>query len=221
MHLIQGYYAAQFPGGDVSNRFGMNSMVGPAYMYKTNKNWLWGIEGGFMFGDQVKNSHNILESIETSDGNLVDLEGIYADYRFFERGFSVIARTGKVLPVWPNRNSGLALGLGGGYLQHKIYIEHPDKTAPQITGDYAKGYDELKHGPAFNAFAGYVFLGNNKAINFYLGIDYTLAFTKHVRPYSFARRAYNTGNYTDTFLGIKAGWFIPVYKRTPKEYYYY
>ncbi len=221
MHLVQGYYATQIPGGDVSKRFGWNSMVGPAYLYKTNRNWLWGIEGGFMFGDQVKNSNNILENIETSDGNIVDLEGTYADYRFFERGYSILARTGKLLPLGPNTNSGVALGIGGGYIQHKIYIEHPDKTAPQITGDYTKGYDELKQGPAVNFFAGYIFLGNTKVINFYAGIDYTLAFTTHVRPYSFVRQTYNSGNFTDSFLGVKVGWFIPIYKRAPKEYYFY
>lgn len=222
MHLIMAQYSAQFPGGDVAERFGPNSQVGAGYLYKTNNNWLIGLDGSFMFGSNVKNSEHILDNIETSDDNIVDLEGIYATYHFYERGYSVIGKAGKVFSFnKPNPNSGLMAGIGAGYLQHKIFIDHRDKTAPQITGDYLKGYDELRRGPALNAFAGYLFFGNNKVVNFYAGIDITVAFTQYVHPYSFARMEYNTGNFTDIFSSLKVGWMIPVYKRAPKEFYYY
>lgn len=221
-NLIYANYALQFPGHDMADRFGMNSQVGPGFMIKTGSNWLFGAEGNFLFGDQVNNEANILKNIETSDGNIIDMEGIYADYRFNERGFSGILKFGKLIPVWgPNRNSGILVTLGGGYLQHKIYIEHRDKTAPQITGDYLKGYDELKRGFASNFFLGYLYLGNSQKVNFFAGIDFTLAMTSYVRPYSFAEMKYNSGTFTDTFTGIKIGWIIPVYKRAPKDFYYY
>lgn len=222
IHLIMAQYAVQFPGGDVAERFGVNSMVGAGYFYKTKSNWLLGVDGSFMFGSEVKNKEHIFDNIETSDDNIVDLEGIYATYHFYERGFSVLGKIGKNFSFGkPNPNSGILAGLGAGYLQHKIFIDHRDKTAPQITGDYLKGYDELKRGPAINAFVGYMFLGNTKVINFYTGIEYTVAFTQFVHPYSFAQMKYNSGNFTDTFLSVKFGWFIPVYRRAPKEFYYY
>lgn len=222
MHLIQAHYAYQVPGGDMARRFGANSMVGPGYMYKTSENWLFGVEGGFMFGTEVKDSEKILSNIETQDGNIVDLEGIYSTYHFNERGYTLIAKAGKVISFGkPNPNSGILLGVGGGYLEHKIFIDHRDKSAPQITGDYLKGYDELKRGPAINAFAGFLYLDNKRVINFYTGIDLTMAFTQHVRPYSFSEMKFNTGKFTDILFSLKAGWFIPVYKRTPKEFYYY
>lgn len=221
-NLIYANYAMQFPGGDMADRFGMNSQVGPGFLIKTNSNWLFGIEGNFLFGNQVNQEENILKNIETSDGNLIDMQGIYADYRFNERGFSGIVKFGKLIPVFgPNRNSGIMVTLGGGYLQHNIYIEHKDKSAPQITGDYLKGYDELKRGFASNLFLGYLYLGNSQKVNFFAGIDFTWAVTSHVRPYSFAEMKYNTGTFTDTFTGIKVGWILPVYKRAPKEFYYY
>lgn len=222
VHLIQGHFEVQLPGGDVSDRFGISAVVGPGYLYKTSKNWVLGAEGGFIFGNNVKNTQDILSNIETEDGNIVDLEGIYATYHFYEQGFYVLGKFGKVFS-WgkPNLNSGVMLGIGGGYLQHKIQIDHRDKTAPQITGDYLKGYDELKRGPALNAFAGYLFLGNKRVINFYTGLDLTVAFTQHVHPYSFAAMKYNTDNFTDIFLSVKVGWMIPVYRRAPKEFYYY
>ncbi len=222
MHLIQAHYAYQIPGGDIASRFGPSSMVGGGYMYKTSENWLFGIEGGFMFGTEVKDPDNILNNIETQDGNIVDLEGIYSTYHFNERGYLFIAKAGKVISFGkPNPNSGILFGLGGGYLEHKIFIDHRDKSAPQITGDYLKGYDELKRGPAINAFAGFLFLDNKRVINFYTGIDLTMAFTQHVRPYSFSQMKFNNGKFTDILFSLKAGWFIPVYKRTPKEFYYY
>jgi len=94
MHLIMAQYSAQFPGGDVAERFGPNSQVGAGYLYKTNNNWLIGLDGSFMFGSNVKNSEHILDNIETSDDNIVDLEGIYATYHFYERGYSVIGKAG-------------------------------------------------------------------------------------------------------------------------------
>lgn len=222
MHLIVAQYAVQLPGGDVADRFGISSMVGAGYLFKTKTNWVFGLDGGFMFGNDVKNKEHIFDNIETSDDNIVDLEGIYATYHFYERGFSLLGKIGKTFSFGkPNPNSGIMLGIGGGYLQHKIFIDHRDKTAPQITGDYLKGYDELKRGPAVNAFLGYMFLGNNKVINFYTGVDFTVAFTQFVHPYSFAQMKYNSGNFTDTFLSVKFGWIIPVYKRSPKEFYYY
>lgn len=221
-NLIYANYAMQFPGGDMADRFGMNSQVGPGFMIKNRSNWIFGFEGNFMFGNQINNTENILSLIETSDGNLIDMQGIYADYNFNERGFSGFLKVGKLFPVWgPNQNSGILFTLGGGYLQHKIYIEHKDKTAPQITGEYLKGYDELKSGFASNIFLGYLFLGNLNKVNFFAGVDVTFGFTSNARPYSFNNMAHNTGSYNDIITGIKVGWIIPVYRRAPKEFYYY
>jgi len=221
-NLISANYALQFPGGDLSERFGMNSQVGAGYLMKTPSNWVFGVEGNFLFGNQVNDKQNILDLIETSDGNLIDMEGTYADYNFNERGFSGFVKVGKVIPAWgPNKNSGILFTLGAGFLQHKIFIEHKDKTAPQITGDYLKGYDELKRGFASNLFLGYLYLGNQNKVNFFAGLDVTVAFTGHVRPYSFNQISYNSGKYTDLLTGIKVGWIIPVYRRAPKEFYYY
>ncbi len=215
-------YAFQLPAGDIGKRFGANSMIGGAYLYKTNQNWILGFDGRFMFGNNVKDSDKILDNIETSDGNIIDLEGIYASYQFYERGFSFLTKTGKVFS-WnkPNPNSGILTGIGAGYLQHKIFIDHRDKTAPQIMGDYLKGYDELKSGPALNAFAGFMHLDNNKSINFYAGIDATVAFTQFVHPYSFAQMKYNSGKFTDILISLNIGWIFPIYKRAPKDFYYY
>lgn len=222
VHLIEAHFSMQIPGGDIANRFGVNSMVGAGYLYKTSGNWLLGAEAGFLFGSDIKNSQNILSNIETEDGNIVDLGGIYATYHYYERGILMLGKVGKVFTInKPNSNSGIVTGIGAGIFQHKILIDHRDKTAPQITGDYLKGYDELKRGPAVNVFLGYLYLSNSRIINFYAGADLTMAFTENVHPYSFNKMEYNSGKFTDFLYSVKVGWFIPVYRRAPKDFYYY
>lgn len=221
-NLIFGSFSYLLPGGDMATRYGSFAQIGPGYMFKTRSNWILGIESNFMFGDRLKNEDNILKGIITSDGNVIDLEGTYADYHFFMRGFSAVGRVGKVVPAFgPNPNSGILVSMGGGYVQHKIRIEHKDKTAPQIIDDYAKGYDELKEGFVSNLFLGYLYLSNNNKVNFFAGIDVSLAFTRDARPYSFSGQKYLNGEFIDTFTGIRAGWIFPVYRRAPREFYYY
>ena len=221
-HLIYATYSYEFPGQDMGQRFGSFSQVGPGYMVKTNKNWILGVEGNFGFSKNLKDEASILIGAATSDGNIIDMSGIYADFNYNMRSFSAMGRVGRLIPVYgPNKNSGIMLTAGLGYLQHKIYIEHKDKSAPQITGDYLKGYDELKRGFAANIFLGYLYLANSNKVNFFAGVDFTMGFTQHARPYSFTEMKYNSGSYTDMYGGIKVGWIIPVYKRAPSEFYYY
>ena len=221
-HLIYATYSYEIPGQDMAQRFGGFSQVGPGYMVKTRKNWILGVDGNFGFGSNIKNEDNILTGITTSDGNVIAMSGIYADFHFNMRSFSAMGRVGRVFPAFgPNQNSGIMLTAGLGYLQHKIYIEHKDKSAPPITGDYLKGYDELKRGFATNVFLGYLYLGNSNKVNFFAGLDFTMGFTQHARPYSFVDMKYHSGSFTDIYGGVKIGWIIPVYKRAPSEFYYY
>jgi hypothetical protein len=221
-NLIYGTYSFEVPGADLSKRFGGFSQVGAGYLFKTRNNWLVGAEGNFGFGNIIKNEEEILKGVTTADGNVIDMSGVYTDFSFNMRTFSAFGKLGRVFPAFgPNKNSGIIFSLGFGYLQHKIYIEHRDQSAPPISGEYVKGYDDLKRGYATNVFLGYLFLGNNNKVNFFAGVDFTCGTTQHARPYSFARQQYNSGSFTDIYGGLKVGWIIPVYKRAPREFYYY
>ena len=140
----------------------------------------------------------------------------------WERGFNSTFKVGKIFPIiGPNPNSGLAVIVGIGYLTHKIRIENRDKTAPQINGDYKKGYDRLAAGLTINQFIGYMHFGNKKILSFYAGIEFTQAWTQSMRVYDFDKRSKNNSKYFDTLTGIKIAWIIPLYKRLPDKYYYY
>lgn len=217
---ISAIYAYQFPNADLAKRFGNNSSIGSSFHIKTKSNIIFGLEGAFMFGNKVKEP-NLMHGIKTSQGEIIDQQGIYAEIRLFERGFNVMAKGGKLLPLFgPNPNSGLAVIGGLGFLQHKIRLENPENTAPQIKDDYKKGYDRLSNGLATSLFIGYYNMSNSRLLNFFIGGEVMQAWTKNRRTYNFDIMGKDDKLYNDRLFSIKFGWMLPLYKRAPLDYYY-
>lgn len=216
--LISASYSYQWPGGDLVNRFGSNSSIGAAFMIKTKRNWIIGIDGNFIFGNNVK-ENGILDNISTENGQIIDEYGTPIAIDFFERGFSTSFKFGKLFPLLgPNKNSGVVLIGSLGLLQHNIRIEG---DFPQIQDDYKKGYDRLTNGLALSEFIGYLYLGNKRTLNFYAGFEFTQAWTQNRRSYNFDTMEKDETKRIDVLSGFKIGWIIPLYKRVPEEYYYY
>jgi len=220
--MISPSFAMHLPAFDMKDRFGMNSAVGATFGYKTKKNWYFGFEGNFIFSEKIKNEESILANISTSDGHIIDKAGIYANIVLLERGFDFIAKAGKIIPVaGSNPNSGIMFTAGAGFLQHKIRIENSDNAAPQVAGDYKKGYDHLCNGPALNQFIGFVHFSNARKINYFAGIEATEAFTQSRRAYYFAEMIRPDEKRFDMLVGVKLGWIFPLYRRVSREFYYY
>ncbi|NOU48410.1 MAG: hypothetical protein HOO86_15300 [Bacteroidales bacterium] len=215
-------YSFQSPYGDLTEFYGINSTIGGGITYKTDQNWLFATTTNFIFGDQVNNREKILSLGTTSDGEVIDGNGTITSLTFFERGFHVQAKTGKVFNLLaPNPNSGVFVMGGIGYLQHRIRIETQFGTAPQLMGDYAKGYDKLRGGFALTGEAGYLLMSNSRILNFSLSLEVIQAWTKNLRPYDFIEmKYYDDKLFSDTYLGVKIHWMIPTYQRAPDKYYY-
>ncbi len=219
--LFTASYAVQFPGGDLARRFGINSNVGGNILFKSGGNWLSGFSANFLFGDNVKED-DLFSKLSTSEDYMIDKVGTFAEIYLYERGYQLGAQLGKILSTGkPNPNSGILLMAGGGYLQHKIRIENPNKSAPQVQGDYRRGYDRLTGGFFISQFAGYVYFSNKKATHFFGGIEITEAWTKSLRAYDFDRMAADTEKRFDLLWGFRIGWILPFYRKTPSEFYYY
>lgn len=215
-------YAFQLPGGDIADRYGNNSTIGGGVFYKTRKNLLLSADVNFIFGNQIKIADTVLSMVETADGHIIDGNGVYAQYALYERGYSINFRIGKIFTVLnPNPNSGILIMGGLGYLVHRLKIDNQYRTAPQISDDYAKGYDRLTGGIVLNEFIGYYFMGRKRILNFFGGFEFYQAFTKSKRDFVFDQMKKDTNNYVDLFFGIKVGWMIPIYDRAPDKYYYY
>ena len=220
--MIYGTYSLQFPGGDLAKLFGSNSTVGAGFMFKTKKNWIFGVEGNYLFGGTVKNQDSILSKISTKDGFVIDANGYYTDILFSERGYSFFGKFGKLFPVLsPNPNSGITVLAGAGYIQDKIRIHNTSNTAPQVYGDYKKGYDRLNSGIAVTGSVGYLFMSNTRLLNMYLGFEFTQAWTAFRRERNFDTGKKDESSLSTQFYGIKFKWIIPLYRRMPREYYIY
>lgn len=225
-HLIYPTYSFGMPGADMAERFGFSHQVGAGYMYKAVNGWSLSVEGNVIFRDGVKNSRSILSGdslgILTNDGFVIDESGTFANVMLSERGYTLWLKVGKLLPViGPNPNSGLLIQLGAGMLQHKIRIDVPGNTAPQLLGDYKKGYDLMCNGPAFSEFFGYQHLANNMKVNFFAGFEFVQAFTQSRRSYYFAQMKRPDEKRIDLLSSAKVGWYIPINRKTQKRYYYY
>lgn len=213
-------YAYQLPNGDMSERFGWNNNLGFSAAVKFASNYQIGLEGGFIFGDQVID-RSMLHEITTSNGVIVNQDGEPASILLFERGYTIMAVVGKLIPVaGPNPNSGILLKFGGGYMRHKVLIQSQNDVVPALEGEYGKGYDRLSAGPMAMLYAGYQNLSNNRYLNFSIGFEMDLGFTGSLRPYDLDRGKADTDRRFDGLNGIRLGWILPIYHaRDDRQYY--
>jgi hypothetical protein len=220
--MIYATYAYQVPGGDLAKRFYGNSSIGGGFIVKMKTGWIILGEGNYIFGSNIKNSDSLLKNISTPDGWVINANGYYAEIGYGETGFNVMGKFGKLFPVLsPNPNSGPVIMAGIGFMQTKIRIHDGDNTAPQIYGDYKKGYDRLNNGVAVSGDVGYMFLSDSRIINFFVGFEFMQTWTKYRRERDFDTEKHDASSLSTQYYGVKVKWFIPLYKRKPKEFYLY
>ena len=215
-------YGGGFTGGDLADRYGYLNHVGIFAGYKTKKNWVFGLDGMFIFSSSNR-IPGVLDDLKDSKGNITDQNGDIAIVRTLPRGFYANGVIGKVLPVFsPNPNSGLYVNFGVGYLLHKLRIETQDHVVPLLELDYRKGYDRLTSGINTSQFIGYALMANDSPINFYAGFYAQQGFTYNQRTINFdsPETPVSTDVRLDLQFGFKVGWMIPVYQRQPKEFYF-
>jgi hypothetical protein len=220
LYAVQASYAQQLPGGDLADRFGTNSNIGIGTFRKYRSNFLFGLEGSFIFGNNVVEP-GVLSNLINSAGQIVDEDGVQADVFLYERGWTAFAFAGKLFPVLgPNPNSGLMLKLGFGYMRHKVRVQTQQNIVPQLEGDYLEGYDRLTGGPAVLAYIGYQHFGNHRLINFHIGVELMAGFTESLRAFNFDTEQYNLTHRTDLLTGLRVGWSLPIYRRMDDRFHY-
>ncbi len=219
--LIGVSYSYQMPASDMADRFGNNSAIQLNVDYKTQKQWIFGVNGSYFFGKSI-NEKGIFDSIVTSDGNIINRNGEFADIRLYERGFTISATGGRMFAFKkPNPNSGIVVNFGVGFIQHKIRIETIGNNVPQLSTEYKKGYDRLTNGILLSENIGYLYLSNNRLLNFYFGFECMQGFTKSRRSYDYDLMKQDTKKRLDILYGGKIAWILPLYKKAPQEFYIY
>jgi hypothetical protein len=219
--LLKVTYSGLIPDLDYNKRFGAHSVVGLELELKNDKNWLFGVNYGFIFGNKIK-EEGIFRHISSSEGFVISEIGQATPLRFFQRGHHINVRFGKVFNFWsPNPNSGFFATVSPGFLQHRIKIDDVANSSPQINDEYEKGYDRMSNGFAISETFGYMYLSNNRLVNFFVAVEFTQAFTKNRRGYNFDTMDFDTANRKDFTHGIRLGWILPLYKKMPNNFYYY
>jgi hypothetical protein len=212
-----GYY---MPAGDMKDRFGDNSALQLNVDFKTQKYWIFGINGSYMFGKTIKES--LFDSISTPTGAHINENGEFADVRLFERGFTIAGTVGRMFPLKkPNPNTGFVASIGLGYIQHKIRIETIGNNLPQLSKEYRKGYDHLSSGLLLTENLGFMYLSNNRLLNFYFGVECMQGFTSSRRSWDYQTMQKDTKKRIDVLYGAKIAWILPLYKKPPQEFYIY
>jgi hypothetical protein len=220
--MIYAQYGYQWPGGDMADRYGSNSAIGGGFMIKTHSNWMVGVEYNYLFGNNTKDGFDILDDIMTSEGIIISGDGTPALVALFERGHVGTFKIGKLFPVLgPDDNSGFFFTAGLGVLTHKTRIEVENQSAPQLKGDYRRGYDRLTAGLQLNQAIGYMYIGKSNIANFILSFEIFEGFTKGQRDMLFDTRQPGNDSQFDLLFGPKLSWTIPIRKRGPEEFYYY
>lgn len=208
-------YKQQFPGFDLSKRFGTNSSIGGDLNYKSKKNLVFAVSGNFIWGKNVKET-GILDSIRGKTGEIIDLNGQFSVIGFEQRGMYLGASAGKIFSFNKNKNSGLQILIGGGYLQHRIRIYAPE-TVPQLDEEMKKGYDRFTSGPSLSQNISYRFLDPRKRLNFAVGFEFIEGFTQNRRSFNYDTQTADTKKRLDFLWSLKFGLSIPIYLKKAEE----
>ena len=215
-------YGANWTQADLADRYGFMNHLGVMTGFKTSKNWFFGLQSSFLFGNNVRMT-GLFDHLIDSNGNITDVNGNIAAVVVYPRGFNTNVCFGKIFPVLgSNKNSGVFVHTGVGYLLHRMKIETNEQVIPQIELDYKKGYDRLTTGVNVHQFIGYNFMSNSGGYQFYGGLYAQEGFTKNRRTINFDEPdvPVSTELRLDVQVGFKLGWVIPIYKRQPKDFYF-
>ncbi len=217
--LFELSYAGQLPGGYIGKLFGFNSNVQGGVRYKTQNNWVFGGEFSYMFGNYLRNTA-ILDSIATTNGNVIANDGNYPGVSYFETGFDIQLTAGKLFPVSKNLNSGILTMISVGYIQYHLSITAPSDWTPQISGDYLQGYQHLTAGACITEFIGYQYISKKSFVALFGGFEFTEAMAKSLQ-YDFESNSKNPNYRFNMLSGIRVGWMLPILQenmKTPKFY---
>ena len=220
MSLFQFQGGFHQPFGDMADKYGTNASVGFSYAYKSGKNILLGADFNFLFGNTVKDAHNLFRELRISTGQIIGINEEFVNPLVLERGYAAGFYVGKIFGNFgANPNSGIVVKLGLNYFEHRTYIETRQDEYPPLEGEYLKGYDRKIAGLALYEFIGYQHFSNNRYANFFAGFDFYQGFTTDYRSYNFDLMQKTNSDYFDMLIGFRIGWVIPVYKQVSNKFY--
>lgn len=218
--MIGMHYTAVLPAGDLNDRYGFLNQLGLTAGYKDRSNFVYGLEGNFYFGNRIKND-TIFNFMTDNLGNISEADGQFGVIEVLARGFNIHAHIGKIIPLFgSNVNSGLYVSLGAGYSLLKYRIQTTYDFIPIVEAENRKLYDRQTIGFSLHQFIGYSLINATRPIHFYIGLYANQSFSEFTRSWFYDHGAAPTGILRDFQFGLRAGWYIPIYKRKAKTIYF-
>lgn len=215
-------FSVQLPGGDMAKRYYENYNFSYQGSFLTSSNWMFSFELEYLFNERIR--ENPISNLFTNEGYIINQFGEPGMVSLQMKGFYAGGRVARIVSFSKKQpRSGIELGLGMGFFQHKIDVKDFSGDILALSGENAKGYDKLANGVALRPSVGYRLLSKNKYLNFYVGFDLTMGFTQGRRNWHFDTRTPGTDKRLDLLYGFKVAWTLPIYfynKKNSGEFYY-
>ncbi len=222
--IIGGYAGLAQPGGDLSSDYGSIGEAGGSIQLLTKTGFLLGLEGGFLFGGNVKKDP--IPNLRNPDGTVSGTDGNDAVFKVFQRGSLVpVLRIGYRIPqqkpwIRGNQLGGITICGGSGWLRHYTYIQDLSKKTPQFSDNYRIGYDRLATGLFSGLWLGYLYLADHGRINLHFEMGYGMGFTKTAR-YSFVDGSPAGQSRRDDLFQLRLKLCFAVKSRAENTVYFY
>lgn len=215
-------YGIDVPFGDMADRFGTSFHAGISIdLFKKKFNGIISLEGSIMFGDNVK--EDVLSPLRLSNGAILGNNGAFVDVFLRQRGTYVGLVVDKIIKKRKaNEHSGLFISGGIGVMQHNIRLNIDSNNAPQIDGNYQKGYDRNTLGLALKQKIGFINIGKVSSVNYQIALSITEGFTKSTRGLNFDTMMKDDKSRIDIIVGLDFKWMIPFSSqgKAEEEYFY-
>ncbi len=218
--LIHLGYGPQTAQADLANRFSgsWGLELGVDKMAK-GSSWSYGVFGQYIFGSEVL--EDVLAGLRAGDGIIIGNQRDPADIQLRMRAYFGGLRAAKTFPIGDNKRTGIKVGLGAGWMEHRIRIQNdPVQSVNQLVGPYRAGYDRLSAGPALYQFLGFQQLSANGLLNFHIGAEIFQGFTSAQRDFDFATAGSLQEQRFDVLAGLRVGFIITLYRGEGREIFY-
>lgn len=218
--LFTPHISYQIPLADMYDRFLNFRSVGISGYYKAQSGVTFGLEYDWYFGNGI-NEGGLFSEITASEQQIIDLDGHFSVVRTSIKGNYITANAGYLFNLNDEKNSGILVMGGAGFMQHKIDIRSSQLKVPQINGEYEKGYDKLAYGLAIKQFVGYQYLSPKNQYHLRAGVEINQGFTKGRRTWDYNLNRPGTDKRFDGTIALKFGVIVPIYTKQADDEMYF